>query len=464
MVLIEEIYKPEDMINLTGDDFLSFDYRKDIIKLMNATNDTEESLNQSMIALELITKIYNNSFVDSKTIEKKEIEKQKPKINNSVSSSQQTKDISKPDSQSESSDTTNKSANTLESNSAASNNKSELKPAVLKNKQKFTAKNLPPLPTVKKVNPLPNISNKYRITRKLSGSEAVDDQGNQIQYFTESVTRSMKLEENDIVTLSNNTNANEMRFITNVEHSSIDTNKNTREIAEFGPALIKDHSLGLYIQKNLNGDELSKFNPEKARFYFDLTAINTFNLKPNDLVSVAWYKDEPKFIRVRWKYKSIDTDLTKEKTVSDNKKSKGKVKSLLHQKSKKQDSSSNKNTYTPRIDFDLDKKKVTIIVGDKSLTSNLGQVVTAHNGTLKISELTQPANALRTAKESDYVILIQSYIKHGMSQLLINNPNKTYSIAMATNAGQLDIEKALFRAKNKLNVVDNDQISYPMIN
>lgn len=79
MVLIEEIYKPEDMINLTGDDFLSFDYRKDIIKLMNATNDTEESLNQSMIALELITKIYNNSFVDSKTIEKKKLKSKSPK-------------------------------------------------------------------------------------------------------------------------------------------------------------------------------------------------------------------------------------------------------------------------------------------------------------------------------------------------------------------------------------------------
>jgi len=103
------------------------------------------------------------------------------------------------------------------------------------------------------------------------------------------------------------------------------------------------------------------------------------------------------------------------------------------------------------------------VVGDKGLTSNLEKVIEAHNGGCRIIELKRPSDALRAAKESDYVILIQSYIKHGISQMLINSHNRNYSIAMATTSGQLAVEKALYRAVYKLNVTDADNIDYPFI-
>lgn len=146
-------------------------------------------------------------------------------------------------------------------------------------------------------------------------------------------------------------------------------------------------------------------------------------------------------------------------------KTKGRHKSLLHQLEKKEKQSSEKQNedYASRIDFDLDKKRVTVVVGDKSLTSNLAKVIEAHNGVARIIEMKQASNVLRACKESNYVILIQSYIKHSISQILINSPHKSYSIAMATTAGQLAVEKALYRARYKLNVTDNDQIQYPFL-
>ena len=143
---------------------------------------------------------------------------------------------------------------------------------------------------------------------------------------------------------------------------------------------------------------------------------------------------------------------------------KKKYKKLLHLRSKTdKELQENPEDYVPRISFDLDKKKVTIVVGDKGLTANLDKVIEAHNGTCRIIELKRPSDALRAAKESDYVILIQSYIKHGISQMLINSHNRNYSIAMATTSGQLAVEKALYRARYKLNVVDSDNIDYPFI-
>ena len=90
-------------------------------------------------------------------------------------------------------------------------------------------------------------------------------------------------------------------------------------------------------------------------------------------------------------------------------------------------------------------------------------MIVAHNGVARIIEMKQASNVLRACKESNYVILIQSYIKHSISQILINSPHKSYSIAMATTAGQLAVEKALYRARYKLNVTDNDQIQYPFL-
>lgn len=437
---------------------MTVDYRKDIIKLMQSTDNTDNSLNQSMIALELVTKIYKDAYLckEKMTNENTKNDVVTEQINN-FKTTTDTESVVKKGSKEITNNNSNKNKNVTDSKDTAN----KVSPVVLKNRQKHNIYKKLPKPIVKKVKNLSKKPNKYIIRRKLLGSEAIDENGTSIQYFNEYMTRSLKLEDGAIVFLSNSVSADGSRNLIKVDSSTeLKENISGDKIIEFGPAVVQRDLMGLYIQKNIKGEQLSKVNSEKARFYFDLTTISNFKINDGDLVLVAWHQKSPSFIKVRWKY-----DLTDEKINSkDKKKTKSKkVKALIHRHDRQKSFNIKINHYIPRLNFDLNKKKVTIVVGDKSITSNLTQVVESHNGIVKICEMRQPGNALRAAKESDYVILIQSYIKHSISQLLINTKNRNYSIAMATNAGQLDVEKALYRAKRHLNVVDSDGIDYPII-
>lgn len=51
-----------------------YDYRTDIINLMRSTEDNEQSLKQSMVALKLIVKMFENSVVEDEKLQKQEQE------------------------------------------------------------------------------------------------------------------------------------------------------------------------------------------------------------------------------------------------------------------------------------------------------------------------------------------------------------------------------------------------------
>ncbi|WP_297950261.1 hypothetical protein [uncultured Lactobacillus sp.] len=441
---------------------MKIDYRKDIIELMQATGDDLQSLNQSMIALKIISKIYNQAVLGNPPHgeEKRELKAEKNEI--ATNSKNDEKSVDNVENEHEEKVPAKEKAKETAAKA--------LSPTVLKNKNKYAAVTPLPKPMVKKIIPVAEPEEKqYQIRRKLLGSEAVDENGHSVQYFNEHLTRIEKLENGDTVTLLDHLNDSGNRPIIKVEHHP-EPFAPGEEIIEFGPAVIHKDSFGLYIKKDSNGKSLGQVNPEKAILYLDLNTISHFNLHENDLISVVWRASDPSFIRIRWRYAEEEVTIPEKETVNKTKspvkhKTKGKHKSLLHQLEKKEKQSTEKQSeeYTSRIDFDLDKKRVTVVVGDKSLTSNLAKVIEAHNGVARIIEMKQASNVLRACKESNYVILIQSYIKHSISQILINSPHKSYSIAMATTAGQLAVEKALYRARYKLNVTDNDQIQYPFL-
>lgn len=461
------------------------DYRNDIIDLMKATNGDKNSLKQSMVALQLICKLSKeNSELEEKleSLSEKDTDIASTKVSKTIKEKDDTKLTTEKKSGEEATDNSEDSNKdeikedkslTRQQVSAikTANQKREraaLSDKVRKNQQKYAAKtSIPKLPQVKKiVHTVKPETEKFKVKRKLLGSEAVDDLGHTIQYFNEYTTREFNLNNGDTVELSSSFDLSDNRHILKVEHHPVPLTGD-KEIVEFGPAVVQKDSFGLYVEKDSNGKHLSKFNSAKARYYIDLNIVSSFSIKENDLITIVWYKATPEYIKIRWKYVD-DTPLVKKeapkKKQRNNLLDKKKYKKLLHLRSKTdKELQENPEDYVPRISFDLDKKKVTIVVGDKGLTANLDKVIEAHNGTCRIIELKRPSDALRAAKESDYVILIQSYIKHGISQMLINSHNRNYSIAMATTSGQLAVEKALYRARYKLNVVDSDNIDYPFI-
>lgn len=76
-----------------------YDYRDDVIKLMKSTLDTEQSLTQSIQALDLIVKVYQDSVgqvkLPQKKISKSQIKKQPPKKAPKVKNSSKKKSFPK---------------------------------------------------------------------------------------------------------------------------------------------------------------------------------------------------------------------------------------------------------------------------------------------------------------------------------------------------------------------------------
>jgi hypothetical protein len=139
------------------------DYRQDIIKLMKATDNNKSSLDQSMIALNIICKMYNvNSELENKLIAKFDQQEASPKVSNTL----EQKESSNPESENESreeevedesqKDTKDKEL-TLKEKIAAEKTANQkkaraaLSDKVRKNQQKYAAKtSIPKLPDIKK--------------------------------------------------------------------------------------------------------------------------------------------------------------------------------------------------------------------------------------------------------------------------------------------------------------------------
>src|SRR5699024_1698170 len=64
--------------------YMTLDYRKDIIDLMQATGSDPQSLKQSMIAMKIISKIYNKAVLDNPPENKNEVVKIAEKADKSV--------------------------------------------------------------------------------------------------------------------------------------------------------------------------------------------------------------------------------------------------------------------------------------------------------------------------------------------------------------------------------------------
>lgn len=430
-----------------------YDYRNDIKELLDATKPNEESLDQTMVALGIIGRMYDA------LVKKKPTDPIPEKIVGIVDENQDNSEISDDnDSESTSEDNEEKVGQDSHKGSEI------LSKVVLANKAKFanTQNILLPKPKVAKVEETEHVevnTSKYKIKRKLLGAEVLDDDGNSIQYFNESSTRNMQIVDGDEIVLTQEVDSKGRSKIVKVGQV-YHNNEKDDSIVEFEPAIVEKDGFGLFVEKDINGERLSKVNREKARLYIDFSSVSHFNIHEKDILAIAWEKDTPGDIRVRWKYSIQPKPIEKKKSNP-----KSRYKKLLHKRKNSETSAAaekQSEEYIPRIKFELDNKRVAIIVGDKSITSNLKKVVVAHNGTAKIVDIKQPANALRAVKESDYVILIQNYIKHGISKLIINRSKRDYSVAMAPTTGQLAVEKALYRAKYKLNVTEAPQdIDYP---
>lgn len=223
-----------------------YDYRQDVINLMNNTQNSEESLRQSAQALQMLLNMVNQKPAAPMT----------PTA--MVQSSESAADVpEKP--------------------------KDAHKVKIIKKADKSS--DWP--------------DGMYQIVRKLRGAVARNQFHKDCAYFNEETVHDFGLENGDFVALNirepynPNVHQNGQAFITDhVKHNEPDS------IATFGPALVKESNGKKIITEDSQGTHL-----------YDAAGIISYEvpeelewIEPGDLVKLAWYKNSPETMTIRWKY------------------------------------------------------------------------------------------------------------------------------------------------------------------
>lgn len=397
-----------------------YDYRSDIINLIKHTKNTDESLTQSARALLIISNalLYNSSS-DSTEI-----------INTSDAPIPVKSTLKRPDKLLSST-----KHNGAEPTQNVLQNKAEPnKDNTSKTKKPMNQKKDPLSIALSSLKP-----DEYLAVDKLSGITIKDNQNKDIAYFTENLKRDLGLKNGDIVTLVHDISSDRYYLNTIVGHADL-----TKTIDYFKYARVSRDALGLCVTENINHKQLSNSNKLHSRFSITSSDIIKFNLKEGDFIDLAWYNSQPNNISIIWKYNLNRDEAPTPKKHSDYNK-KVNVKAIK-----------------PQLSFDLNNKTVALVTADDSVTGKFNKLVKLHHGTPQITESINGANVTAQLKNADIIVLLQSYLSHDTTKTIMTAYKNLTPIVLSETAGQLNLEKAMYRGLNKLSVTDSDNIDYPI--
>lgn len=254
-----------------------YDYRNDVIKLMQKTQGTKQSLAQSIVALDILLKVYRDQTNNKDELSNEE---EHPSIDR-LSVQKQI---------------------LTESNSEQGIKNYDSDSKVEKDEPKDTepSSNSVELKIIKKNHDFENLkSDEFRIERKMSGAIAVNSQNEQVAYFSEQEVRDHDIKNHDIVQLGGLDDLHEHPYIVNVIHDY-----KPDELVEFGPAPVERHPLDntLVVQRDLNNHQLSIENTAHSIYRIPFEYSQTAGVKEGDDVLLVWNRNVPENIKIRWIY------------------------------------------------------------------------------------------------------------------------------------------------------------------
>lgn len=244
-------------------------------------------------------------------------------------------------------------------------------------------------------------------------------------------------------------------------------------------AVVKRESAAntLYVDSNVGGDKLSDYNPTQNTYFIPtvvnkLTSSNGF-VSEGDILDLAWKEDRPEEIRIRWVYPdtnlgSMPSQKLKEKkkepapNATTPKKGVPTPKSVKEEKHKTNESMTN-------IAFNLNGKKVTVVIGNEIRSTVVNSLISAHNGKGNVVDAFKFSNVdkfyKKALRHTDLVVMVQNLNKHATSKTLQKYVKKyKLRFAIADSAGLSSIERAIYRAYKGLPAYEttNQPVEYPM--
>lgn len=392
-----------------------YDYRQELIDLLNNTADDPQSLLQTQRSLTTILNILNH-YQESKPVKQNAPRFVQRKIQSSNELPPQARKTLK----SLLTGPANDEEKSTSITSSATSSSVEA-PKEITEEERLAA------------------DNRYLVHRKLSGAEINH------RYYPEAILHALPfpVEDGDIAQLDYEQKVRGLPVIRRItgDHLS-DYTPEKVNVIEYGELKRVPGSDVLQLSKTIKGNSIVDEAPENT-IVIDPFKYPGRDIKPGMVIDFAYYDrgnglTDAKDGAIRWIHEKQDYDTTKQPA---------KPKVVKKPANPRHD-------YEKKLDYDLHQRKVLVITGIRSKVKGLKPVVDKHHGLFRgldasAEEKVSSSKLKREIRDADFVIVCIDAIHHRISQLA-NHHAKRYEkpLAIANVTSNTAVERAIARALN----------------
>ena len=281
--------------------------------------------------------------------------------------------------------------------------------------------------------------NRYLVHRKLSGAEINH------RYYPEAILHALPfpIEDGDIAQLDYEQKVRGLPVIRQItgDHLS-DYTPEKVNVIEYGELKRVPGSDVLQLSKTIKGNSIVDDAPENT-IVIDPFKYPGRDIKPGMVIDFAYYDrgnglTDAKDGAIRWIHEKQDYDTTKQP-----------AKPKVVKKP-----ANSRHDYEKKLDYDLHQRKVLVITGIRSKVKGLKPVIDKHHGLFRgldasAEEKVSSSKLKREIRDADFVIVCIDAIHHRISQLA-NHHAKRYEkpLAIANVTSNTAVERAIARALN----------------
>ncbi|MCC4325410.1 DUF2325 domain-containing protein [Limosilactobacillus reuteri] len=392
-----------------------YDYRQELIDLLNNTADDPQSLLQTQRSLTTILNILNHYQ------ESKPVKQNAPRfVQRKVQSSNELPPQARKTLKSLLTGPANDEEKSTSITSSATSSSVEA-PKEITEEERLAA------------------DNRYLVHRKLSGAEINH------RYYPEAILHALPfpVEDGDIAQLDYEQKVRGLPVIRRItgDHLS-DYTPEKVNVIEYGELKRVPGSDVLQLSKTIKGNSIVDEAPENT-IVIDPFKYPGRDIKPGMVIDFAYYDrgnglTDAKDGAIRWIHEKQDYDTTKQPA---------KPKVVKKPANPRHD-------YEKKLDYDLHQRKVLVITGIRSKVKGLKPVVYKHHGLFRgldasAEEKVSSSKLKREIRDADFVIVCIDAIHHRISQLA-NHHAKRYEkpLAIANVTSNTAVERAIARALN----------------
>lgn len=286
-------------------------------------------------------------------------------------------------------------------------------------------------------------------SRALKGGSFYTEQGDLVGEINELTLKNLNVENGDLVELD--PSSQPPRVVRIVEACNLPSN-----IATMLYGVVERDAAGdLYVSRSAMGEKLSEcagIDRYEVPAIIDAGQTETGFVHEGDIVDLAWYKNRPSNMIVRWVSQTKGEEAPKKEKPAEKK-----------VKSEKEDNGKEESVTT--LNFDLHGRSVAVVIGNELRSQEIQKMVGEHHGRCKVIDAFKFSDTesfyKHALKRADVTVMVQNLNKHSTSKALRKYAKR---LAIADSAGLSSIERAIYRAMHGLPAYETSTqpIAYPV--